>query len=161
MSRRNASSRGVPNFFKFVIYSATCEQPKPAWCLTTSEGILLSSAYSSLRRLTRSNSLPRTVIFAVSRCLDWSGLRSTFAMDVTGTPFSSRNETKCSAKVTPVMSAMATSMSLLSKPSSCRMSSECQRIMIRMPRLTLSRAQPPAILQDVKIPLSCFMCLAH
>lgn len=88
--------------------------------LTIWVGILLSAAYSSLRRLTKSSSMSSTVAFAVSRCFDRSGLRSTLEIFSIGIRFMDMQYFwKCSANVTPIMSVRATSMSLLCRPSSC------------------------------------------
>ena len=47
---------------------------------TTCVGILLFSAYSSLRRFTKSSSIPKIVVLAVSRCFERSGLLSILAI---------------------------------------------------------------------------------
>ena len=88
--------------------------------LTTCVGILLFSAYSSLLRFTKSSSIPRIVVRAVSRCFDWSGLLSILATFFTVRSFWVRqNSTKRSAKGTPIMFSSAMSMSLHCDPSSC------------------------------------------
>lgn len=125
----------------------------------------LSSAYSSLLKLTKSSSIPRTLAFAVSRCLERSGFFSTFAIFSIGTPSSELQYSwNFSANARPIMSVRATSISLLCNPNSYNIHEGLSVSLIsEMPAtheeliLTLSRTHPPAILQDVSRLCSFFI----
>lgn len=86
--------------------------------LTTCVGIRLFSAYSSVLRLTKSNSEPKMVVRAVSRCFERSGLLSILAILSTWSPLTDeQKKTSCSAKGNPIIDSRAISMSLLGDPS--------------------------------------------
>lgn len=122
--------------------------------LTTSLGIRLLSAYSSLRRLTRSMFNPKILKVAVSRCFDCSGFCSIAVTVPISTPFTWAKAVRCLANANPMMSLKATSMSLLWEPNNYERDCSSEHRQQFFPGLTLSRTQPPAILHVVEMPFS-------